>query len=96
MCDVTELERNWKTEKAENYNLSSDLKNLKNEHAKMSENLLEMQARFFFLNFDECETADQRRNENSTEEVLQFCEPTLKIQNGSTQMKLDRAHRIVY
>lgn len=35
-----------------------------------------------FFNFDKCETADQRSNENCTDKVLQFCESTLEVHNG--------------
>lgn len=54
VCDelstkFTELEHSLTYENAENDILSYDRKHLKNEHAKMFENLLEMQAKCFVL-----------------------------------------------
>ena len=77
----------------------SDIQNLKKENQRLSEDVIDSQARsmrdnLLFFNFEEKNTSDDRKSENCTDMILNLCENDLGMSGASDQIKIDRAHRI--
>jgi len=96
---VTDLEKTQKKE-SENINkMSRDYESLKRQNANLSNEILDLQFRsmrdnLLFFGFDECDSVENRKTENCTEKILNFCSDTLEITDAQTTIKIERAHRI--
>lgn len=53
-----------------------------------------MRDNLLFFGFSEASSADERRTENCTQKVLDFCVDTLKIENARTDIEIERANRV--
>lgn len=103
LCDeakehCTRLEKDLKSEMKKCEVLTKELKEVKSENQKIKEDVIDGKARsmrdnLLFHGLKECDTFDQRKQENCLDKVLELCEVTLKIENAR-EMKIDRAHRL--
>jgi len=96
----SEIDASIRTEKQRNEQASKHIESLRHENKRLSEDLIDMQARsmrdnLIFFNFKEPHTADERRAEDCTKIIVDFCENTLRIPDVRTSVKIDRAHTMV-
>jgi hypothetical protein len=47
-----------------------------------------------FYNFKECNTFEERKFENCSKKVLEYCENDLNIEGAASSIKINRGHRI--
>ena len=95
----SEIDASIRTEKQRNEQASKHIESIRHENKRLSEDLIDMQARsmrdnLIFFNFKEPHTADERRAEDCTKIIVDFCENTLRIPDVRTSVKIDRAHRL--
>ena len=79
--------------------LSNQFNQSKREINRLSEEVIDKQARsmrdnLLFFNFQEQRTPDDRKNENCIKIIHDFCENILQIQDVQSTIKIDRAHRV--
>lgn len=79
--------------------LASDFESLSKAKDAIQEDLVDIQSRsmrdnLLFFGFPEASSVDERRTENCTQKILDFCVDTLKIENARTDIKIERAHRV--
>ena len=79
--------------------LSNQFNHLKRENNRLSEEVIDMQARsmrdnLLFFNFEEQRAPDERKNENCIKIIHDFCENILQIPDVQSTIKIDRAHRV--
>jgi len=91
----TTLEKSLKGERERVNQLKTECDRLK----AINDDVIDLQARsmrdnLLFFGFAEPQTPDDRRSENCAESILNYCEKELNIPNASSNIKLERAHRI--
>lgn len=96
--NLEEIESKLSDEKRRNEHLSTEIKSLSTETARLSEESLDSKARsmrdnLLFFNIPECVTFEERKAENCVEKIQAFCADTLKIEEAR-DIKIDRAHRM--
>lgn len=95
----SELDKVIKAEKLRSEQLSKNVDSLKQENRRLSDDMIDMQSRsmrdnLLFFNFEELQLADDRKNEDCTKTVYEFCENTLQMNDVKSTVKIDRAHRV--
>ncbi|KAH3747959.1 hypothetical protein DPMN_182395 [Dreissena polymorpha] len=79
------ISKDFEKIRADNKSLSDDVVDLKDR--SMRNNLL-------FFNFDKENTFDDRKHENCTNKIYEFCEKDLAMSGARDTIRIDRAHRI--
>lgn len=98
MKSLQTIEKQLADEKLANERLNAEVNTLRQETERVSEETVDLQARsmrdnLLFFNFQECDSFDERCNENCTEKIKAFCADTLKIED-SQELKIDQAHHV--
>ena len=93
------IDKQLKDERLRSTKLEKDLERVQKSNSAMSEDIIDLQARsmrdsLLFFGFDECNTFEDRREENCVHTIMNFCETTLNLPNVRDTLKIDRAHRI--
>jgi hypothetical protein len=79
--------------------MQGELHNLKQSNSKLEDDIVDLQARsmrdnLLFFNIPEETLANNRRDENCSLKILNFCENNLKMSDAKKNIKFDRAHRL--
>lgn len=91
----TEIDNQLKNEQSRINNLKSECDKLK----RVNEDIIDLQSRsmrdnLLFFGHTECSSVEERRHEDCTKTILDFCKDTLKIEDAATRFKIERAHRV--
>jgi hypothetical protein len=89
------IDKILKDQQVKNNKFSTDFVELQSENDRLSEEVIDLQARsmrdnLLFFNFDEEISIDDRKVEDCKSKIVNFCKEELDIEN----VKLDRAHRV--
>ena len=84
-----------KADRDKSTSLSKEYEKLKT----VKEDILDLQARsmrdnLLFMGFPECDSFEDRKNENCVKMVHDFCRDRLKISDAHDSVKIERAHRL--
>ena len=79
--------------------INDQFNRLKNENKRLNEEITDLQSRsmrdnLLFYNLQEKTTTEERRVENCTLLIHEFCELSLGLDNARNNIRIDRAHRI--
>lgn len=95
----TEIDKHLKDEASRISQMSRDLDQLKRVNTNLSEDIIDLQSRsmrdnLMFFGFPEPQNPDDRKKEDCSAKICNFCVEQLHIPDAATTIKLDRAHRV--
>ena len=95
----TSLDKQLKQERSNIESLSNDLSDVKSTNKDLNEQIIDLQSRsmrdnLLFHGIEECVSYEDRRSEDCATKILNLCENSLQIENATSSIKIDRAHRL--
>ena len=91
------IDKQLKSDQQIKQNLLSDIQNLKKDNKRLSDDVIESQARsmrhnLLFFNFEEKNTIDERKSEYCTETIFNLYENDIGMTGARDQIKMDQSY----